>query len=59
MAYASGRFGIPCVVVLPENTSDYKLSLLEKYGAQIIKYGITSDVWQEKVIQLSSEKGYT
>jgi len=59
VAYASGRFGIPCVVVLPENASDYKISLLEKYGAQILRHGITSDVRQEKVIQLSRERGYT
>lgn len=59
VAYAAGRFGVPCVVVLPENASNYKISLLEKYGAQILKHGTTSDARQEKVDQLSREKGYT
>lgn len=59
VAYAAGRLGISCVVVLPENASDYKISLLEKYGAQIVKHGIKSDVRQEKVNQLSHERSYT
>lgn len=59
VAYASRRFGAPCVVVVPENASGYKISLVEKYGAQVLKHGITSDVREEKAIQLSRERGYT
>ena len=59
VAFASARFGIPCTVVLPENASPYKISLLKGLGAIIITHGITSDVRQEKVNELSREHGYT
>ncbi len=59
VAYASKRFDARCIVVLPENASPHKVSLLKKLGAEIVIHGITSDVRQEKVNQLSHEHGYT
>jgi threonine dehydratase len=59
VAYAASRFGIPCVVVVPENASTYKMSLLRRYGAHVVKHGITSDVRQEKVTELSADRHYT
>ncbi len=59
VAYAAARFGMPCIVVLPENASEHKISLLRKYGAHVLKHGITSDIRQEKVIELSTERHYT
>ena len=59
VAYAASRFGTRCVVVLPENANPYKVSLLEKLRAELVFYGITSDVRQQKVNQLSHEHGYT
>jgi threonine dehydratase len=59
LAYAAMRFGVPCVVVLPERPNPLKRSLLEKLGADIVEFGINSDIQWEKVQQLSHEKGYT
>lgn len=58
VAYASARFGARCIVVLPEKANPYKVSLLEKLGAEIVRHGTTSDARQLKVDQLSREHGY-
>lgn len=59
VAYASACFGARCTVVLPEDANPLKASLLKKLGAEIVRHGITSDVRQQKVDQLSQEHGYT
>lgn len=58
VAYAAARLNLRCVVVLPENANPYKVTLLQKLGAEIVKHGITSDVRQEKVRELMQEHGY-
>src|SRR5436309_8199164 len=58
VAYASARFGARCIVVLPEHANLYKISLLKKLGADIILCGRTSGVRQQKVDQLSLERGF-
>lgn len=59
VAYAAARLRVACTVVLPENANPYKVSLLEKLGAKIVKHGTTSDARQEKTSQLAQEYGYT
>jgi threonine dehydratase len=59
VAYASSRFRVPCVVVLPENANPHKVSLLKKLGAEVVCYGETSDVWQHRADEISREKGYS
>jgi threonine dehydratase len=59
LAYAAARFGIRCIVVLPENPNPLKRSLLKRLGADIVEFGINSDMQWEKVEQLSQENGYT
>jgi len=46
-------------VVLPEDVNPHKFALLQKLGAELIKFGIASDVRQEKVEELSRKHGYT
>jgi threonine dehydratase len=58
VAYASSRVGARCTVVLPENANPHKVALLKKLGADIITHGITSDVRQTKVDELSERHGY-
>jgi threonine dehydratase len=58
VAYAAARLGARCIVVLPEQASRYKISLLKKLGAEIILCGTTSDIRQQKVDQLSLEQGF-
>ena len=48
-----------CIVVLPENANPHKTFLLNELGAEVIKYGLTSDHRQEKVDQLCAELGYS
>jgi len=57
VAYASSRFGVPCVVVLPENANPHKMALLKDLGAEVVCYGETSDVCQRKADEISQEKG--
>ena len=59
VAYAAARFGARAIVVLPENANPLKVRLLEKLGAQIVLFGMTSDARQEKVNQLTEQHGYT
>lgn len=58
VAYAASRVGVRCIIVLPENANPHKVSLLKKLGAEIIRHGITSDVRQMKVDELSARHGY-
>jgi len=59
VTYASSRFGVRCVVVLPENANPHKVYLLKKLGAEIVCYGKTSDVLEQTADQLSHENGYS
>ncbi|MGO8789486.1 MAG: threonine/serine dehydratase [Terriglobia bacterium] len=59
VAYASSRLGVRCVVVLPQNANPHKMSLLKELGAEVICYGETSDVCQQKANEISQENGYT
>jgi threonine dehydratase len=59
VAHASACLGTRCIVVLPENPNPYKVSLLEKLGAEAIAFGATSDLQWERVNELSTEHGYT
>jgi threonine dehydratase len=58
VAYASSCMGARCIVVLPENANPHKVALLENLGAEIIRHGITSDVRQMKVDELSERHRY-
>jgi threonine dehydratase len=58
LAYAAARFGVRCIVVLPESPNPVKRSLLKKLGADIVEFGTNSDQQWEKVEQLSQENGY-
>ncbi len=58
VAYAASRMGARCIVVLPENANPHKIVLLKKLGAEIVEHGITSDVRQIKVDELSARHGY-
>jgi threonine dehydratase len=59
LAYAATRFGVRCIVVLPESPNPLKRSLLKRLGADIVEFGTNSDMQWEKVQQLSQEYGYT
>ena len=58
VAYASSQMDARCIVVLPENANSHKVALLKNLGAEIVSHGITSDVRQLKVDELSALHGY-
>jgi threonine dehydratase len=58
VAYASSRMGARCIVVLPENANPHKVALLKTLGVEIVSHGITSDVRQMKVDELSRLHGH-
>jgi threonine dehydratase len=57
VAYASSCFEVRCIVVLPEDANPHKVSLLQKLGAEIVCYGKTSDVLEQRADQISHENG--
>ena len=57
VAYASSRFGVRCIVVLPENANPHKMALLKRLAAEVVCYGGTSDLGQRKADEISHEKG--
>jgi threonine dehydratase len=59
VAYASSRLGVRCVVVLPQNANPHKMSLVKELGAEVVCYGETSDVCQQKADEISQEKGHS
>lgn len=44
VAFACHRAGVPCKVVLPTSTSDYRAKLLQEIGAEVQLYG---DAWDD------------
>ena len=59
VAYAASLLGVRCVVVLPQNANPHKRSLLQEIGAEVICYGETSDLCQQKAEEISQVRGYT
>ncbi len=55
VALACNRLGVPCLVVLPTSTSNYRVQLLEDLGADVMLFG---DAWDESnkyALQLAEE----
>jgi threonine dehydratase len=43
---------------MPKNAKPHKMSLLRELGAEVLCYGETSDMCQQKAHEISQEKGY-
>ncbi|MCL5670721.1 MAG: pyridoxal-phosphate dependent enzyme, partial [Acidobacteria bacterium] len=58
VAYAAARAGAPCLVVMPDPPNAHKAALLEKLGARVVTYGLTSDERQKRVEEMVWTDGY-
>lgn len=59
LALTARLFNIPCVVVMPSNSSKVKMDAVKGYGAKIVMCGIGPNDRVETTKKLISENGYT
>lgn len=57
VATSARMFGIPAVVVLPENSNPLKVKSIRDTGAELIEYGKDFEEAGKKVVQLVEERG--
>nr|BCX00012.1 MAG: serine/threonine dehydratase [Bacteroidota bacterium] len=58
-AFAADWWGVPAVVVMPENASRVKIAATQGYGAQVVFAGHTSEERYQRALELAQEHGYT
>jgi threonine dehydratase len=59
LALVSKLFEIPCIVVMPSNSSRIKMEAVRDYGAEIVMCGPTPKDREDTTHQLIEENGYT
>jgi threonine dehydratase len=59
VAYAAKIYGAKAVVVVPENAVKEKVEAIERYGAEIVKYGKDYDEAYSKALEVQKEAGTT
>ncbi|AZV43868.1 pyridoxal-5'-phosphate-dependent protein subunit beta [Peribacillus asahii] len=59
VSYAASIFGTSALVVVPENTVQAKISGIQKFGGEIVQYGVTYDEAEEYAVQLAKDTGRT
>lgn len=58
LAFAAARFGVKCVLVVPENNNPGKNASMRALGAELIEHGCDFDEAKQKCEQLVEEHGY-
>jgi threonine dehydratase len=58
LAWAAGRLGAPCVVVMPEGASASKIEAARGYGAEVLIGGPMTQVF-ERMQEIREERGLT
>jgi threonine dehydratase len=58
IAFASGREGIPCTIVVPVGNNPEKNAAMRAYGADVIEHGRDFDESRALVEKLSAERSY-
>ncbi len=56
VAMASGIFGVPCTIVVPEGNNPEKNAAMEAYGAQLSIHGRDFDEARERVEEIQAEQ---
>src|ERR1051325_3915802 len=56
-AFACGRLGVPCTVVVPFGNSAEKNAAVTAFGAELIEHGRDFDEAREKAAQIAGERG--
>ena len=58
LAFACGRAGIPCAVVVPFGNSTEKNAAMRAFGAELIEHGRDFDEARERAEVIARERGY-
>jgi threonine dehydratase len=58
IAYASGLFGVPATVVVPEDANPVKVSFIRDFGADLVAHGRDYDEAREHCEALAAERGW-
>jgi threonine dehydratase len=58
LAFACGRAGIACTVVVPIGNSTEKNAAMKAFGAELIEHGRDFDEARERAAEIASERGY-
>src|SRR4029077_14992953 len=58
LAFACGRAGVPCTVVVPFGNSTEKNAAMQAFGAELIEHGRDFDEARERAAEIAQERGY-
>ena len=58
LAFACGRAGIACTVVVPFGNSAEKNAAMQAFGAELIEHGRDFDEARERAAEIAEERGY-
>src|ERR1044072_3020476 len=58
LAFACGRAGVACTVVVPFGNSSEKNAAMQAFGAELIEHGRDFDEARERAIEIAEERGY-
>ena len=58
LAFACGRAGIACTVVVPFGNSTEKNAAMQAFGAELIEHGRDFDEARERAAEIARERGY-
>jgi threonine dehydratase len=58
LAFACGRAGIACTVVVPFGNSTEKNAAMQAFGAELIEHGRDFDEARERAAEIAQERGY-
>ena len=58
LAFACGRAGIACTVVVPFGNSTEKNAAMKAFGAELIEHGRDFDEARERAVEIAAERGY-
>jgi threonine dehydratase len=58
LAFACGRAGIACTVVVPFGNSTEKNAAMKAFGAELIEHGRDFDEARERAVEIAKERGY-
>ena len=58
LAFACGRAGVACTVVVPFGNSTEKNAAMQAFGAELIEHGRDFDEARERAAEIAQERGY-
>lgn len=57
VAYVARQLGVSCVVVVPEDVVPVKLEAIQRWGAEVVRYGHTAEDRIGRARELAEERG--